>query len=99
MDKIELPDECKALMLAMSKESHIEPNHNDNSDQWLCVLEYYGLITGVKNEQDCYIIAQLSDKGKVYLTLNPKLKDPSFWDDKHAVIDHVFNLIGAIKPF
>ena len=99
MEKIELPNECKALMFAMSNVSHIQPNRNDNSDQWLRVLEYYGLVKGVKNEQDNYIMAELSDKGKVYLTLNPKLKDPSFWDDKHAIIDHVFNLIGAIKPF
>ena len=29
---------------------------------------------------------------------NPKLKDPSFWDDKHALVDHVINIIGAIIP-
>lgn len=99
MDKIELPNECKALMLAMSEHPHIEPNHKDNSDKWLEVLEYYGLIKGMKNEQDLYIIAELSQKGRVYMTLNPELKNPSFWDDKHAVVDHIFNLLGLLKPW
>lgn len=98
MEKIELPDECKALMLAMSNVPHIEPNRDEDLDKWLRVLEYYELVKGIKNEQDNYIIAELSDKGKVYLTLNPKLKNPSMWDDKHAIIDHVFDLLNLIKP-
>lgn len=99
MDKIELPNECKALMLAMSGKPHIEPNHKDDTDKWLEVLEYYELISGAKNEQGLYMIAELSQKGRVYMTLNPELKNPSFWDDKHAVADHVFNLLGLLKPW
>jgi hypothetical protein len=83
----------------MSEHSHIEPDLGDDTSKWLEVLSYYDLIEGTKNEQDKFIIAFLSQKGKVYLTLNPELKNPSFWDDKHAVIDHVFSLIGLIKPF
>lgn len=99
MEKIDLPNECKAFMLAMSEHSYIEPNHNDDTDKWLEVLEYYGLIKGIKNEQDLYIIAELTQNGRVYMTLNPDLKNPSFWDDKHAVVDHIFNLLGILKPW
>lgn len=99
MDKIDLPNECKVLMLAMSKRSYIEPNHEDDIDKWLEVLEYHELITGTKNEQDLYIDAELTQKGHVYITLNPELKNPSFWDDKHAIVDHIFNLLGLLKPW
>jgi hypothetical protein len=99
MEKIELPDECKALLYAMSENLHIEPDLGDDTSKWLEVLSCYELIEGIKNEQGKFIIASLSQKGKAYLALYPDLKNPSFWDDKHAVIDHVFSLIGLIKPF
>ena len=99
MDKIELPNESKALLYAMSEHSHIKPNLNDDTSKWLDVLSYYELIEGTKDEQGKFITVSLSQKGKVYLTLNPELKNPSFWDDKHAVVDHIFNLLGLIKPF
>lgn len=98
MDKIKLPEECKALLYYMSDKTHIEPEHNVESDKWLEVLEYYELVTGVKNEQGHFIIAELTPKARVYMLENPKLKDPSFWDDKHALVDHVINIIGAIIP-
>lgn len=41
MDKIKLPEECKALLYYMSDKTHIEPEHNEESDKWLEVLEYY----------------------------------------------------------
>lgn len=97
MEKIELPDECKALLLAMAKVPHVCPNHKDDTDKWLEVLSYYGLVEGTRNSQGEYILARLSQKGKTYLTLNPELKNPSFWDDKHAIISHICNLFGIIN--
>jgi len=99
MEKIELPDECKVILLAMSKTGSIMPNHMDDTDKWLEVLSLYEFVQGQKNEQHQYIRAELSQKGKVYLTLNPELKDPSFWDDKHAIVDHIFNILGLMNPF
>lgn len=75
------------------------PNHIDDTDKWLEVLSLYGFVQGQKNERHQYIRAELSQKGKVYLTLNPELKDPSFWDDKHAIVDHIFNILGLMNPF
>lgn len=99
MEKIELPDECKVILLAISRTGFIMPNHMDDTDKWLDVLSLYGFVQGPKNEQQQYIRAELTQKGKVYLTLNPELKNPSFWDDKHAIVDHVFNILGLMNPF
>ena len=98
MDKIKLPEESKALLFLMSDKSHIEPNISGEATKWLDVLEYYGFIKGTKNMQGNYIIAEITQKGKVYLIENPKLKDPSFWDDKHKLLDHLIGIIGIIKP-
>lgn len=77
MEKIELPDECKVILLAMSRTGFIMPNHVDDTDKWLEVLSLYEFIQGQRNEQHRYIRAELTRKGKVYLTLNPELKNPS----------------------
>ncbi len=50
MEKIELPDECKVILLAMSKTGFIMPNHIDDTDQWLDVLSLFRLF-GMTNMQ------------------------------------------------
>ena len=51
MEKIELPDECKVILLAISRTGFIMPNHMDDTDKWLDVLSIYGFVQGPKNEQ------------------------------------------------
>ena len=40
MEKIELPDECKVILLAISRTGFIMPNHMDDTDKWLDVFQY-----------------------------------------------------------
>ncbi len=92
MSKSQLPDECKLILVAINNRT-FHPSFSPKEKGWLAILEEESLITVTKDTQGGYIKGELTNKGLAYLTQNPELKNPSFWDDKHAVIDHFINVI------
>ena len=98
MNKIELPDESKLLFVGIANKK-FKPTFKQEETAYLSVLEDNRLIKQKKDEQGNCIQAELTTKGLAYITMNPQLKNPSFWDDKHAVVDHVINFIEALNPF
>ena len=98
MEKIELPDECKFILLCIANNT-FHPTLKEEEKGWLAILEHEGLIKQIKDAKGGCIISELTTKGRAYLAANPKLKNPSFWDDKNALVDHLINLVGLIKPF
>lgn len=98
MEKIELPDECKFILLCIANKS-FRPTLKEEEKGWLAILEKEGLIELIKDAKGGCITSKLTTNGRAYLTANPKLKNPSFWDDKHALVDHLINFVGLIKPF
>ena len=98
MDKSELPDESKLLFVGIANKK-FKPTLKQEETAFLSVLEKNGLIKQVKDSQGNCIKTELTTEGLAYITMNPQLKNPSFWDNKHAVVDHVINFIGALNPF
>lgn len=98
MERIELPDECKFVFISIANKT-FQPTLKEEEKGWLAILESEGLIKQIKDTNGGCITSELTTKGRAYLAANPKLKDPSFWDDKHALVDHLINFLGLIKPF
>lgn len=98
MEKIELPDECKFILVSIANKT-FKPTFKPEENGWLAILENENLIKLTKDSKGGYITGKLTTRGLAYLTSNPKLKNPSFWDDKHALVEHLINIIGLIKPF
>lgn len=92
MDKIQLPDESKFILVAINNHT-FKPSFTPEEKGWIAILEEENLVTITKDTQGGYIKGKLTTHGLAYLTQNPELKNPSFWDDKHAVIDHFINVI------
>lgn len=98
MEKIELPDECKFILLSIANKK-FQPTLKEEEKGWLAILENEGLIEQKKDAKGGCIVSRLTTKGIAYFADNPQLKNPSFWDDKHALVDHLINFFGLIKPF
>ena len=81
----------------MQGKPHIQPQRNEETDNWLDILDTYDLVEGHKNEQGKFMLVQLSKKGKLYLLENPKLKNPNFIDKNKNLIDFISNIIGWVK--
>lgn len=92
MDKIQLPDESKFILVGIAKHLFC-PSHTPEENGWIAILEEENLISVTKDTVGGYIKGELTTKGRAYLATNPELKNPSFWDDKHAVVDHFINVI------
>ncbi len=89
--KIELTKKEKEIFLELIDNSY-RPDPNDSSE--LEHLEYLGLGTGLKCEFGGYLTYELTNKAKAYVFENPKLKNPSIFDDKKFWVEIVSNLIS-----
>lgn len=100
MDKIKLTDNAKRIILALSKEEELRLTDADEKD--LILLDQEGLVNPNWTCDGPY--PDITDKGKAYILINPKLKNPSIWDDKKywittgiSVVALIISLIAIIK--
>lgn len=79
MEKIKLTNNAKRILLILNKNE--EPVISDADDRDLYLLEQEELIVldGCKNG---YPFPEITRKGLSYVQMNPKLSNPSIWDDK-----------------
>lgn len=77
MDKIKLTDNARRILLELRKDEWFVYEDSDEKD--LEYLEKEGLINAPETKDETY---SLSEYGIEYLRKNPKLKNPSIWDDK-----------------
>lgn len=89
--KIELTQREKEIIVLLATDKY-DIDNSSNDFKELEHLEFLGLGEGIKGEFDVYFDFELSSKAKAYLFENPKLKDPSIWDDKKFWIDVLSNL-------
>lgn len=93
MEKIKLTTRGKEILLQM-KEGKYKPIKPDTEELNLLGIE--GLGQGTRAIGDYYINYQLTDKGKAYLLSNPKLKNPSIFDDKKYIVTTIISIIALI---
>lgn len=89
-DKIELTDKEKKIFFNLANKAY-EIDSNDTSE--LEHLEFLGLGTGIKGEFGGYFDYELTDRAKAYVFENPKLKNPSIFDDRKFWIELITNII------
>lgn len=93
MKKIKLTNRAKEILLLL-KENKYKVKKSDYSD--LKLLAFEGLGQGTEGLSDSYITFQLTDKGKAYLHSNPKLNNPSIFDDKKYIVTTIISIIALI---
>lgn len=93
MEKIKLTNRGKEILLLL-KENKYKVEESDYSE--LELLTFEGLGQGTKGLSDSYITYQLTDKGKAYLLSNPKLNNPSIFDDKKYIVTTIISIIALI---
>jgi hypothetical protein len=94
MTRIELPDTCKSILFAIKDKRYSNIPKEDELDLYL--LEYEGLVEVKRSEFGNALIANLTNKGIVYMHSNPKLKNPSLWEDTKYWITTAFAIIAII---
>ncbi len=91
MDKIELTKNARRILLALSKDEEPQITNADEKDLMLLVQEDLIEISGSK---DCQWYPEITVKGVAYVRTNPKLKNPSIWDDKKYWITTGISIIA-----
>ena len=94
MERIELPKCCKPILFAIKEKRYLDIPEKDYLD--LHLLEYEGLVDVVWSEFGSAILANLTYKGIVYMHSNPKLKNPSIWEDTQYWSTTAFALVASI---
>lgn len=92
MDKVHLTKrEKEIIVLLASKNYKLDNSSSDFAE--LEHLEYIGLGKGIKCEFGGYLDYRLTPTAKAYLFENPKLKDPSIFEDSKFWIELVANIL------
>ena len=95
MDRIALNDNCKKILKTIKAGTYdVSIPREDTED--VNVLIQCGLVTATELMNGAYINANLSDKGRAYLHVNPMLKNPSIWEDKKYWITTAGSVIAII---
>ena len=88
MDKINLSKAEKRILLQLAEKKY--PVQVPNED-WDAMNRF---VSTNKVNGGILINPQLSNLGKAYLAANPKLKNPSIWDDKKYVVNTVISVVA-----
>lgn len=95
MERIKLSKNCKEILRQLQSRTYNLLYKDDQyNDIQLLIAE--GLISATKMIGKRYSNLQLTEKGELYLYLNPELKDPSIWDDKKYMINTAISIIALI---
>lgn len=79
MEKIKLTNNAKRILLILNKNEEPVISDADERDLYLLEQEELIVLEGCKN--GCPF-PEITRKGLSYVQMNPKLSNPSIWDDK-----------------
>lgn len=95
MERIELSKRQKALYKAIAREEY--PNVCNKEDiEDIIVLREMGFVHGTNVMSGDIVAVRLSEQGRAYLHQNPKLKNPSVWQDKKYIINTAISLVALV---
>ena len=95
MEKIKLTDKCKDI-LRMLHEKKYSPIPDAEDQKALFLLREEGLIAANSYSSGEIYTCRISPKGEAYLYSNPKLKNPSIWDDKKYLITTAISVFALV---
>ncbi|MBR6197125.1 MAG: hypothetical protein IKQ72_05930 [Bacteroidaceae bacterium] len=93
MNKIYLTKRAKEILRLLNEKKY-KLSDNDKDD--LILLEIEGLGSGKKLVGQSYCTFIITEKGKAYIYSNPRLRNPSIWDDKKYIINTIISVISII---
>lgn len=91
-ERIKLSTSCKEILNTLNSGKELTALSKRTAD--LILLKELGLIEGSQASDKSFIKAMLSDFGKAYIHWNPKLKNPSIWQDKKYWITTGISLLS-----
>ena len=95
MERIALNDNQKRLLRAIQRgESNLEIAEWDIEDANVLIQE--NLIQVASDKAGGLFTPRLTDNGRAYIHQNPKLKNPSIWEDKKYWITTSISLVALI---
>lgn len=96
MDKIYLTDNAKRILLSLKQDEDFMPKETDEND--VILLEQEELLHA-ERKCDGLAFVELTDKAIAYMHVNPKLNNPSIWDDKKYIITTLIAILALIVSF
>lgn len=95
MEKYNLSKNCRNIITQLhNNKRKLLYRENDYRD--IKYLISKGLITAKELSGKRFGDLSLTEKGAIYLYENPKLKNPSIWDDKKYCINTIISVIALI---
>ncbi len=98
MERIELTKKGKQIMWALQANNYPSSVPSEDTNDVTVLIED-GLIKATTIMDGSYCAASLTQKGKAYLHCNPKLKNPSIWEDKKYWITTAIAIIALANSF
>lgn len=98
MDKIKLNKNQK-LILKSLRNGDYQASIPDRDIDDIFVLKELNLITAIEVSDKSgrtLICPELTDRGKAYMASNPRLKNPTIWDDKKYIINTIISVAALI---
>jgi hypothetical protein len=96
MEKITLNDNCKRILKEIKNDCYCNGLESDLED--LNLLKTLGFINAIATNTG-FVVTGLTNEGRAYLHNNPKLKNPSIWDDKKYLINTIISIAALIVAF
>lgn len=94
MDRIKLSKEEKLLLKRLSARKYPDQVLEEDLKVFM-ILENESLVYGTKGK-DGILAPRLTAMGEAYIASNPKLKNPSIWEDTKYIINTTISIIALI---
>lgn len=94
MDRIKLSKEEKLLLKRLSARKYPDQVLEEDIETFI-ILENESLVHGTKGK-DGILGPRLTAMGEAYIASNPKLKNPSIWEDKKYIISTTISIVALI---
>lgn len=94
MDRIKLSKEEKLLLRRLSARKYPDQVLEEDLKVFM-ILENESLVHGTKGK-DGILAPRLTAMGEAYIASNPKLKNPSIWEDTKYIINTTISIIALI---
>ena len=94
MDRIKLSKEEKLLLKRLSARKYPDQVLEEDLKVFM-ILENESLVHGTKGK-DGILAPRLTAMGESYIASNPKLKNPSIWEDTKYIINTTISIIALI---
>lgn len=94
MDRIKLSKEEKLLLKRLSARKYPDQVLEEDLKVFM-ILENESLVHGTKGKDEI-LAPRLTAMGEAYIASNPKLKNPSIWEDTKYIINTTISIIALI---